>query len=119
MIKLPNGDDVVELFKETLLPFSRAGQDFKCRDGQEDPRHGARARQVAQPDLDCVRPQGKGVDYTTVISMVDDMVALLKEEQRDDDLKESFDKTEDEAKAVAREITGQGHAVNDRTPCWH
>ena len=59
------------------------------------------------------------MDYTTVITMIDDMVALLKEEQSDDDLKESLDKTEDEAKGLAREITGQSHAVHDRTPCWH
>ena len=118
MIKHLNSDNVVELFNKTLRPFSRACQDYKCRDGQEDQRDGARTRQVAQPELDCVGPLDEGVDCTTVISMIDDMVALLKEEQSDD-LKGSFDKTEDEAKALAREITGQGHAVHDRTPCWH
>ena len=97
-----------------------AGQDCKCRNGQEDLRLRC-TDPVRSPSLSLIAfvLTGNDVDYTTMITMIDDMVALLKEEQSDDDLKESLDKTEDEAKGLAREITGQSHAVHDRTPCWH
>merc|ERR1712135_95438 len=53
-----------------------------------------------------------------VISMIEEMVGLLKAEQVDDDDKkaycvQSFDKTEDEAKVLAHQIAGHKDTVED------
>ena len=60
---------------------------------------------------------GKSVDFTKVISMIEEMVVLLKAEQGDDDSKkahclENFDKTED-AKALAKTIVGHKDATQE------
>ena len=52
---------------------------------------------------------GKNVEFAKVISMIEEMVTLLNVEQGDDDSKkascsENFDKTEDDAKALAKSI---------------
>ena len=61
---------------------------------------------------------GKSVDFTKVISMIEEMVVLLKSEQGDDDSKkayclENFDKTEDDAKALAKTIGGHKDAIQE------
>ena len=61
---------------------------------------------------------GKGVDFSRVIAMIDEMVTLLEAEQVGDDNKKaycikSFDVRDDEAKAPARQIAGQKEAIED------
>merc|ERR1719265_1256751 len=56
-------------------------------------------------DLIALTLQGKKVSFEKVIGMIDDMVVLLKEEQKDDDLKKStceadLDKSEDTMKEL-------------------
>ena len=54
---------------------------------------------------------GKSVEFAKVISMIEETVTLFNAEQGDDDCKkascsENFDKTEDDAKALARSTVG-------------
>ena len=61
---------------------------------------------------------GKSVDFTKVISMIEEMVVLLKAEQGEDDSMkayclENFDKTEDDAKALAKTIAGHMDATQE------
>ena len=60
----------------------------------------------------------KSVDFTKFISIIEEMVALLKVEQGDDDSKkayclENFDKTENDAKALAKTIAGHKDAIQE------
>merc|ERR1719262_1895995 len=61
---------------------------------------------------------GKKVDMSKVIKMIDDMVALLTEEQAADDEKKEyceaeFDTAEDEKKVIARAIGKLSKAIDE------
>jgi len=63
---------------------------------------------------------GKSVDFTKVISMIEEMVSLLKQEQIDDDNKktycvDSIDRLEDEGKSLAVDIKSHKSAISDFT----
>ena len=96
-------------------PLPCASQDCKCRNGQEDLRYGA--RRPAWVRLRSSSRERRGLYDGDHHDWWHGRVTYRK--KSDDDLKESIDKTEDEAKGFASEITGQGHAAHDRTPCWH
>merc|ERR1719265_2424405 len=61
--------------------------------------------------------QGKKVNFSKVLKMIDEMVVTLKaEQQSDDDKKEycemSFDQADDKKKALEREISNLGKAID-------
>ena len=64
----------------------------------------------------------KSVDFSKVILMIDEMGTLLKAEQGGDDSGKarcikSFDRTEDEAKVLARQIAGHAK-LDDGATTW-
>merc|ERR1719362_805403 len=113
-IKLLNDDDALELFKKTL-PGSASFMQIedsasalktralsvleKAKQGRKDDRQ--------RLDVVMLAIRGKKVDFGKVITMVDNMVDLLKEEQLDDDHKKEycegqFDLADDKKKALTR-----------------
>jgi uncharacterized phage infection (PIP) family protein YhgE len=113
-IKLLNDDDALELFKKTLPGSASFMQVTKSssalRDRAMDLLTNAKSgRKGDRQRLDFIllALRGKKVDFSKVIKMVDDMVALLKQEQLDDDHKKEycemqFDLADDKKKALER-----------------
>merc|ERR550525_2342313 len=122
-IKILNDDDALDLFKKTLpsasfLQMQTSSLEMKKR--------ALAALQVAQarnkrPELDFIalalRERNQG-PFDKVIGMIDEMVAILGEEQTADDDKKAYceaelDKTEDEKKALERKVDDLGVALED------
>merc|ERR1719486_591461 len=108
-IKLLNDDDALDLFKKTLPSASFLQLKITSKDTLKRARKALGSLRVRDYKLDLISiaMQGKAVDFAKVTAMIDDMSALLKKEQVDDDKKkvyceESFDKAEDEMKELAR-----------------
>merc|ERR1711862_351179 len=69
-------------------------------------------------DLIMVALRSKKVNFDKVLKMMDDMVALLQTEQKDDDEKKSYceseiDKIEDEYKGLVQENADLAKAIKD------
>jgi len=113
-IKILNDDDALELFKKTLpgasslLQLTTRGQNMKAKALQllED-------MQVKNPndkhrlDFIMLALHGKKVGFEKVIKLIDDMVALMKTEQQDDNDKKEycemqFDHADDKKKSLER-----------------
>jgi septal ring factor EnvC (AmiA/AmiB activator) len=113
-IKLLNDDDALELFKKTLpgsasfMQLAESTHEMKSRalsvlQQAKSGRRGDRQRL----DVIMLALRGKAVDFSKVITMIDDMVALLKQEQLDDDHKKEycegqFDIADDKKKELER-----------------
>jgi len=113
-IKILNDDDALELFKKTL-PGSASfmqlaettsalkSQALSVLEAAKSGRKGDRQRL----DVIMLALRGKKVNFDKVIKMVDDMVALLKTEQLDDNDKKEycemqFDNADDKKKELER-----------------
>jgi len=124
-IKILNDDDALDLFKKTLPTPSF----IQVQDRSKTLRHRALAvlqaarvaRKMPQPRLDFValalRDQNTGT-FDKVITMIDEMVAILAEEQTADDEKKAYceaeiDKTEDSKKSLERKVDDLGAALED------
>merc|ERR1740122_469901 len=122
-IKILNDDDALDLFKKTLPSASFLQMQTSSLTMK---RRALAALQVAQarnkrPELDFIalalRERNQG-PFDKVISMIDEMVAILGEEQAADDDKKAYceaelDKTEDEKKALERKVDDLGSALED------
>jgi hypothetical protein len=113
-IKILNDDDALELLKKTLptpaLLQVRVSSKEVLQRAQQVLKS-ARKAGLADNRLDLISLalHGRKVSFTKVIKMIDDMVALLGEEQVDDEAKKAycekeFDESEDEQKVLARSI---------------
>merc|ERR1740121_1669778 len=124
-IKILNDDDALDLFKKTLPTPSFIQVQDRSRTLRERALvvlHAAQeARKVPQPRLDFValalRDQNSGT-FDKVIGMIDEMVAILAEEQTADDDKKAYceaelDKTEDSKKSLERKVDDLGAALED------
>merc|ERR1719253_1156461 len=119
-IKILNDDDALELFKKTLPTPSllqvRVGQkEVKKRALTALRRGGKRDFRL---DLIELALKGKSAGFGKVIKMIDDMVTLLGEEQKDDDAKKAYceanlDKTEDNLKQIELAISDLGKSTDD------
>jgi len=115
-IKILNDDDALELFKKTLpsaslLQVRTAGNLAKRRSEALSWVRKAQQKAPKVPQLDfmAVALSGKKVDFSKVIKMIDDMVALLKTEQLDDANKKEYcelqlDAADDKAKDLAKKV---------------
>lgn len=123
-IKILTDDDALELFKKAL-----PGASFV----QVKPAHGEKGHRALQALMlqlgkgDSDRPEvqllaylleGKKVDFSKVIKMIDDMVALLKQEQADDDSKKEYcngmlDKTADKVKHLETTVSNLEMTIQD------
>jgi septal ring factor EnvC (AmiA/AmiB activator) len=114
-IKILNDDDALEMFKKTL-PGSSAS--FMQVDVSEDAMR-TRALSLLQEaklgkkserqriDFIMLALRGKKIGFDKVLKMIDDMVALMKEEQLDDEAKKEycekqFDHADDKKKGLER-----------------
>merc|ERR1719261_1350975 len=116
-IKILNDDDALELFKKTL-PASASL--LQLQESVADRRQQALAaiRVNHRPELNFIALalQGKKVDFSKVIGMIDEMVVTLKAEQQDDNDKKEycetqFDLADDKKKALEREISNLEKAI--------
>jgi len=114
-IKILNDDDALELFKKTLPSPSF----IQVKVTNKQMRHqalqllqlarGNHGLKNARLDFLVLALQGQQTSFDKVTTMIDDMVALLAKEQKDDDEKKAYcnaelDKTEDEGKVLAASI---------------
>merc|ERR1719310_1746692 len=96
-IKILNDDDALELFKKTL---PGASSFIQIEVTQEELRsralsllqtaRGAKSHDRQRLDLVMLALRGKKVGFDKVIKLIDDMVALLKKEQGDDEDKKEY-----------------------------
>jgi hypothetical protein len=121
-IKVLNDDDALELFKKTLPSASASFIQISNQQQQalamiRAARSGG-AGKNSRPELNflALALQGKSVDFSKVISMIDNMVATLKTEQHDDDDKKEycemqFDTSDDKKKGLERSISNLDTAI--------
>jgi len=120
-IKILNDDDALDLFKKTLpsasllqikvqskVVKSMALKALQASKGARDPRL----------DLIALALKGKKANFDKVLGMIDDMVVLLGEEQKDDNNKKAYcesqlDKTDDEQKVLKQTISDLTKAMED------
>jgi hypothetical protein len=119
-IKILNDDDALELFKKTLptpslIQLTETAQSVKSR-ALVALRHG-KAKDF-RLNLISLALKGKKVSFEKVLGMIDDMAALLKKEQADDDDKKLYcedmiDKTEDKLKELEWTISDLSKSIDD------
>merc|ERR1719189_680877 len=122
-IKILNDDDALDLFKKTLPSPSLIQTQMSSKVMR---KRALAVLQVAQahsksPRLDFIAlalREGNRGPFDKVIGMIDEMVAILGEEQKTDDDKKAYceaelDKTEDEKKALERKVDDLGSALDD------
>lgn len=127
-IKILNDDDALELFKKTLP--SAAGAGSLLQFGKHAVKQKAlsilrTARKIIGSkrhhlniDIVALAIQGRKVDFSKVIKMIDDMVAILGKEQTDDDYKREYctgqiDFVEDKAKELKHSIADLETTIAD------
>jgi septal ring factor EnvC (AmiA/AmiB activator) len=121
-IKILNDDDALELFKKTLPGASASfvqmasnanNQRLQALAIVRAAKHGS-----GHPELNflALALQGRKVDFSKVIKMIDDMVAILKVEQQDDNDKKEycemqFDLSDDKKKGLERSVSNLEKAI--------
>merc|ERR1719460_1181106 len=119
-IKILNDDDALEMFKKTLptpslIQLTDNSKAMKSRAlGALNQGHNGDFRL----NLIALALKGKKVSFDKVLTMIDDMTALLKKEQVDDDNKKEYcekliDQTEDKVKELELSVSDLGKAVAD------
>merc|ERR1719181_1332940 len=95
-IKILNDDDALDLFKKTLPSPSllQMRTDRDIRDEALSKMQDAAKRNPQQLGFIELALQGKKVSFDKVIKMIDDMVVLLGEEQKDDEAQKEWCETE-------------------------
>merc|ERR1719330_931772 len=122
-IKILNDDDALDLFKKTLPSPSLIQVQDRSRTLRQRAMVMLQAAHGKQPNprLDFIalalRSQNTGT-FDKVIGMIDEMVALLGEEQKADDDKKAYceaeiDKTEDTKKSLEQKVDDLGAALED------
>merc|ERR1712187_637977 len=91
-IKMLNDDDALDLFKGTLslVQVQRSAETVRANALAivRAARHPAGQR--AWMDLLSLALTGKTTDFSKVIKMIDEMIAMLKQEQTDDENKKEY-----------------------------
>jgi len=134
-IKVLNDDDALELFKKTLpgasasasfvqMSSSAAAVRSHALEAIQQARRQANDQDHANLDFLMVALSGKKAlgkgQFDKVVSMIDKMVATLKQEQIDDDNKKEYcgiqlDQTDDKKKAVTRALEDAEVAISTTT----
>jgi hypothetical protein len=111
-IKILNDDDALELFKKTLPGSAALLQTTKVASAQMLSKALSllAGHKNYHLDLISLALRGKKVNFDKVIAMIDEMVALLKQEQLDDDSKKEMcemqlDKAEDDLKVLEQTVS--------------
>lgn len=126
-IKMLNDDDALELFKKTLPSAAASFIQLKqtpqqTRDNalhvlNQAKRHGVRGVPL---DFIALALRGKNTGFEKIVTMIDDMVALLGKEQKGDDKKKDycaaeFDKTEDTIKTLQKSSDDAGKVIDEES----
>merc|ERR1719262_1525764 len=121
-IKLLNDDDALDLFKKTL-PSSAAASFIQLDLTSDEVRSQAlqvlrkgRNKHSLHRNFIALALHGKQAGFEKVITLIDNMVALLGKEQAGDDKKKEyceaeFDKTEDKQKVLTKAISDVGKEI--------
>jgi hypothetical protein len=119
-IKILNDDDALELFKKTLpspsfLQTMVSSKEVQQRAVQALRQH---AHKDSRVELISIALRGGSKDFTKVIGMIDEMVAILGEEQVSDDKKKAYclaalDKAEDEKKELDQKTEDLEKAMDE------
>jgi len=120
-IKILNDDDALELFKKALPSASLLQLQTSTKQVSEQALkalENTKGKHFVGIDLIALALKGKKVDFSKVIKMIDDMVALLGKEQSDDDAKKEyceaqFDFADDKKKELERSISDLEKAIDD------
>jgi peptidoglycan hydrolase CwlO-like protein len=119
-IKILNDDDALELFKKTLPAPALIQLQENAKDMSKNALSALKSSSAKDYRLDLISLAIKGqkVSFDKVIKMIDDMVALLGEEQVTDDNKKeeceaNIDKTEDKHKQLNVEIADLDKATEE------
>jgi DNA repair exonuclease SbcCD ATPase subunit len=118
-----NSDEALELFKKTL-PSASSFLQLTTRASEVRARalamiHAAQSSRPTQHlDMIALALHGKTSDFSKVIGMIDEMVSVLKSEQKDDDEKKEYcnndiDKTEDKIKVFEQQAKDSDAAIAD------
>merc|ERR1719174_552735 len=118
-IKVLNDDDALELFKKTL-PGASAFLQLKVTSMQQRQQALAVLRAAPRdPKLSFIAMalQGKKVNFSKVLKMIDEMIVTLGAEQQDDDDKKEycekqFDLADDKKKGLERDISNLDKAID-------
>merc|ERR1719311_1944159 len=118
-IKILNDDDALELFKKTLPAASASLLQLQVTVADQRQQALAAIRANRRPELNFIALalQGRKVDFSKVIGMIDEMVKTLGAEQQDDNDKKEycetqFDLADDKKKALEREISNLEKAID-------
>eukprot|EP00933_Yihiella_yeosuensis_P047775 TRINITY_DN436_c0_g3_i1.p1 TRINITY_DN436_c0_g3~~TRINITY_DN436_c0_g3_i1.p1 ORF type:complete len:693 (-),score=246.54 TRINITY_DN436_c0_g3_i1:154-2232(-) len=126
-IKILTSDDALEVFKKTL-PSAEQESFIQLDDARRkaltlvhsiaDGKKAA-SKAKAQFDLVMLALSHRGVDFSKVQKMIDDMVTLLKTEQKDDDDKKDycakqFFETEKKVKVLDRKIANLHESIDEK-----
>jgi len=119
-IKILNDDDALDLFKKTLPTPGASFLQEKVRWKSVQERavniinNASRTFKNNGLDFIALALKGKKVDFSKVIKMIDDMVVVLANEQKEDDEHKEycaveFDTSDDKKKATERRIQDLSH----------
>jgi predicted nucleic acid-binding Zn-ribbon protein len=122
-IKMLNSDDALELFKKSI-PSASAFLQVEATSGElrsramQMLRESRGKKHSVQVDLVLLAMHGKKAGFEKVITMIDDMTALLGKEQIEDDNKKEYcekelDKAEDEKKEIDHDLSDVGKAIDE------
>jgi septal ring factor EnvC (AmiA/AmiB activator) len=121
-IKILNDDDALELFKKTL-PGAAASGFLQLSVNTKEKALAILLKVQSQPvgmELGFVEMalRGKKIGFEKVIKLVDDMVAVLKKEQIDDDVKKEYctqqiDTAEDKKKSLEQTVSDLETSIED------
>merc|ERR1719235_3001102 len=118
-IKILNDDDALDLFKKTLPSPSLLQLTVSSKSVKKAALAALRKHKGDfRLNLIALALKGKKVSFDKVITMIDEMAALLKKEQTDDDDKKAYcedpiDKTEDHLKSLELSVSDLGKAIAD------
>jgi septal ring factor EnvC (AmiA/AmiB activator) len=125
-IKILNDDDALDLFKKTLaLPQTGTSllqmrRDVDIRDDALEKLQDLSDKKHNQVGLIQLALMGKKVSFDKIIKMIDDLVVVLKDEQKaDEEQKEwceaEFEKSDDKKKDLKFKIEGLEAAIGEMT----
>jgi chromosome segregation ATPase len=125
-IEMLNSDEALELFKKTLPSAAASFVQLQVRASEVKDealnivREAARksGRATRHLDLIAMAMHGKSSDFSKVLGLIDEMVAVLKTEQKDDDDKKEYceseiDAAEDTLKGHMQTIKDTDTAIGD------
>jgi len=124
-VKILNDDDALDLFKKTLPSPSLLQMTLQAREVRRQAlrvlsaaRHGRGHGGDGRLDLIALAIRGKKVSFEKVLTMIDEMVKLLGEEQASDDDKKAYcekelDKNEDTKKELDLDVADLTKTIDE------